>query len=172
MVLSTDFIDACLEADRLLDPEDFLLDDKENEKKLGVKLKVSRERAEKNQNQLLKGLSIYCAESIHGGFETFKTIIDANGGQCMLWRNRKNTINSSTRAGSEANADCEDSVIYLLSDKKQENQPLWDRFKEMAESNGKTPWIVSPDWLLESAMSQKLLPPQPYDNESERSKRA
>lgn len=171
MVLSTNFIDSCLEADELLDPEDFLLDDKENEKKIGFKLKVSRERARKNQNQLLKGISIYCAESIHGGFDTFKTIVDANGGQCMMWRNRKHAIVPSTRAGIEDDSD-EDNVVYLLSDNKRENQSLWERFKEMAQNSRKTPRLISPDWLLESAMSQELRDPEPYDNESSSGQRA
>jgi hypothetical protein len=166
MVLSTNFIDSCLEADKLLNPEDFLLDDKDNEKKLGVSLKLSRERAKENQNNLLQGLSIYCVESIHGGFETFKAIVEANGGRCMLWRNRKNTIIPSTRAESEASTDTDDSIAYLLSDTKKENKSLWGRFKEMAQNSRKTPCIISPDWLLESAMSQELLPTLPYNAES------
>lgn len=166
MVLSTDFIDSCLEADRLLDPRDFELDDKENEKRLGVSLKLSRDRAKKNQNRLLQGLSIYCTESIHGGFETFKTIVEANGGRCMLWRNRKNAIIPSTRAESEASTDTDDSIVYLLSDKKEGNQSLCDRFRDMAHKSRKTPRIIDPDWLIESAMSQKLLPTTTYDIES------
>jgi len=166
MVLSTDFIDACLEEDKLLDPRDFELDDKENEKRLGVSLKLSRSRAKKNQNRLLQGLSIYCAESIHGGFETFKAIVEANGGRCMPWRNRKSAIIPSTRAESDGSADSEDSVVYLLTDKKEGNKSLCARFRETALNSRKTPLIIDPDWVIESAMSQKLLPTAPYDVES------
>ncbi|KEF56218.1 uncharacterized protein A1O9_07799 [Exophiala aquamarina CBS 119918] len=165
MVLSTDFIDSCLKADRLLDPRGFELDDKQNEKRLGVSLKLSRDRAKKNQNRLLQGLSIYCAESIHGGFETFKAIVEANGGRCMLWRNRKSAMMPSTRAESEASTDTDDSVVYLLSD-KEGNKSLCDRFRDMALKSRKTPRIIDPDWLIESAMSQKLLPTATYDVES------
>jgi len=166
MVVTTDFIDACLEADELLDPEDFTLEDKENEKKLGISLKASRERAKKNHNRLLQGRSIYCIENIHGGFDNFKSIVEANGGRCMLWRNRKTTTMPSNRADSEASTDDDaENDVYLLSDERKDNKlvPLWSRFKEMAEQSRKVPRIVAADWLLETAMCQKLLPAKQYE---------
>lgn len=168
MVLSTSYIEACLEANELLDPGRFRLTDKESEKKLGVSLKLSRERAQKNRNQLLQGRTIYCMEDIRGGFDTFKTIVDANGGDCRLWRGRKGTTVPSKRADSEASTDIDaTNDVYLLSNDtdRKETTPLWTRFKEMAEGSRKIPRIVSADWLLETAMSQKLLPTQQYELE-------
>jgi len=169
MVLSTSYIDACLEANELLDPERFRLNDKENEKKLGVSLRLSRERAQKNHNQLLQGRTIYCMEDIRGGFDTFKTIVDANGGECRLWRGRKGTVVPSRRADSEASTDIDaNGDVYLLSNDndRKENKSLWSRFKEMVEGSRRVPRIVTADWLLETAMSQKLLPTQPYELET------
>ena len=153
-----------MKEDKLLDPEDFKLNDKQNEKKLGVSLERSRERAKENRNQLLQGLSIYCMENIPGGFDTFKTIVDANGGRCMLWRNRKGTTVPSGRSDSEVNTDTDtNNEVYLLSDERKENKSLWDHFKKMAEGSRKAPRIVTTDWLLETAMSQKLLPTKQYE---------
>ncbi|KIX04651.1 uncharacterized protein Z518_05521 [Rhinocladiella mackenziei CBS 650.93] len=164
LVISTNFIDACLDEDELLDPEDFKLEDKKNEEKLGFSLKLSRERAQKNHNQLLQGRSVYCMENIHGGFDTFRVIVEANGGRCMPWRNRKGTIVPSSRADGEVGTDIDiNNDVYLLSDDRKENRSLWVRFKEMVEGSRKQPRIVAADWLLETAMSQQLLPTKQYE---------
>ncbi len=164
MVISTDFIDACLKADELLDPAKFKLNDKQAEKKLGFSLKESWKRATNNKNQLLRGRCIYCMEDIKGGFETFKGIVEANGGRCMLWRNRKGTTVPSGRADSEATTDTDvHNDVYLVTDEGKEHQPLWSRFKEMAEGSRKVPRIVTADWLLETAMSQQVLPTKQYE---------
>lgn len=164
LVISTDFIDACLKGNKLLNAEDFKLQDKENEKRLGLSLRSSQERAKKNQNQLLQGRSIYCMENIRGGFETFKTIVEANGGRCMLWRNRRGQTVPSSRADSDASTDTDaNHDVYLVTDERKENKPMWSRFKEMAEGSRKVPRVVLTDWLLETAMSQQILPPQRYE---------
>ncbi len=163
-ILSTNFIDACLEEDELLDPEEFVLQDKANEKKLGFSLQLSKERAKENRNRLLIGRAVYCLENIRGGYEAFKSIVDANGGACMIWRNRKGTMVPSRRAESDSDTD-EDtqSDVYLLSGNEPVNETLWKRFRQMAEGSRKTPRIVRPDWLLESAMCQKVLPSTTFE---------
>ncbi|KIX94498.1 uncharacterized protein Z520_09884 [Fonsecaea multimorphosa CBS 102226] len=155
LVISTDFIDACLDEDKLLDPEKYKLHDKENEKRFQLSLDKSRQRAKKNANQLLQGRCIYCVENIPGGFDTFKAIVEANGGRCMLWKNRKGTIVPS---GRDDNHD-----VYLLSDNGKGNEGLCSRFKEMAEGSRKVPRIVRSDWLLETAMSQEIQPTKRYE---------
>ncbi len=164
LVISTDFIDACLEEDELVDHEAYVLKDTENEKKYEISLKDSRKRAQKNANQLLQGRCIYCMENIPGGFETFKSIVEANGGRCMLWKNRKGTTVPSGRAGSEESTDTDaNNDVYLLSDDSKGNQGLWSRFREMVEGSRKAPKIVKTDWILETAMCQQLRSTKPYE---------
>ena len=164
LVISTDFIDACLKEDDFVDPEDYVLKDTENEKKFQISLKDSRKRAQKNGNQLLQDRCIYCMENITGGFETFKAIVEANGGRCMLWKNRKGTTVPSRRAGSEDSTDADaNNDVYLLSDDSTGNQNLWSRFREMVEGSRKVPKIVKADWILETAMSQQLRATKPYE---------
>ncbi|RMZ83823.1 hypothetical protein DV737_g1435, partial [Chaetothyriales sp. CBS 132003] len=164
VVVSTAFIDACLEQDELVDAADFVLQDRENEKKLGFCLQQSRKRARENGNGLLRNRAIYCAENVAGGVATYESIIKANGGQCMTWRNRKGTMVPSRRADSEAES--EDggggNEVYLLSADEAGSEKLWDRFRQMVEHSRKTPRIVSTDWLIESALSQKILPADGY----------
>lgn len=164
LVISTEFIDACLEENELLEPEKYLLKDKENEKKFQFSLTDSHKLALKNANQLLHGRCIYCLENVTGGFDTFKAIVEANGGLCMLWKNRKGTTVPSGRAESEASTDTDtNNDVYLLSDDSKQNHGLWVRFREMVEGSRKVPRIVKTDWLLETAMSQQLRPTKHYE---------
>ena len=146
-------------------PDDFLLKDQTNEKRLGVSLAMSHSRAIENRNQLLQGRTIYCVEHIHGGFDTFRTIVEANGGQCLLYRGRPTNIIPSARAGSESSTTDEDGQheVCLISDQKEENRRHWTRFREMAEHSRKSPRIVSTEWLLETAMCQKVQPTGKYE---------
>ncbi|RMD40849.1 hypothetical protein DV735_g4261, partial [Chaetothyriales sp. CBS 134920] len=163
VVVSTAFIDACLAQDRLLDTADFVLQDKENEKKLGFSLKQSRKLAQENGNRLLRTRVIYCMENVAGGVEAYEAIIKANGGQCMTWRNRKGTMVPSRRADSDAESEDESQHdVYLLSADGAGNEKLWDRFRQMVEHSRRTPRIVTTDWLIESALSQKILPADEY----------
>ena len=53
--------------------------------------------------------------------------------------------------------------VYLLSTPDPENARLWAKFRTMAESSRKIPRIVRTDWLLESAMHQRMLPVEKYE---------
>jgi len=159
-IITTDFIDDCLEQDESFDPSKFALRDKSNEKKLGVSLALSRERAKENKNQLLQGRTVYCMENINGGFETYKSIVDANGGQCNQYKGRPGSRVPSRRADSEVSTteDDDQNEVYLISGPGKENFKYWVLFRQMVEGCRKEPKIVSPDWLLEIAMCQKILP--------------
>lgn len=165
VVISTDYIDACLERDDFLMADKFLLKDQVNEKKLGVSLAMSHNRATENRNQLLRGRTIYCVENIHGGFDTFKSIVEANGGQCLQYRGRHINMIPSTRAGSETSTTDEDvqHEVYLLSAPGHENHRVWSKFREMAEHSRKSPRIVTTEWLIETAMCQRIKPIVDYE---------
>ena len=159
VILSTDFVDDCLTKNELLDPDDYLLDDQDGEKKIGHTIADALDRAKNNKGRLLRGLFVYCTESIHGGFETYKAIVEANGGKCFLYhaRGKLETASRSTREGSPA--DLEDEVfdyIYLVSGHDQESAKLWSKFRQAAGDRGKTPRIVRGDWMLNLALSQRI----------------
>ena len=148
----------------MLDADNFELHDKANEKKLGFSLQLSRERAKENRNRLLDGRAVYCLENIHGGYEAYKSIVEANGGACMMWRNRKGTMVPSRRAESDPDSDDDaQNEVYLLSGTERVNETMWKRFRQMAEGSRKTPRIVKSDWLLETAMCQKILATTAYE---------
>jgi hypothetical protein len=159
-IITTDFIDRCLEDEALLDPDDFLLQDKENEKRFHISLARSQKRAKENGNKLFQGRTIYCMEHIHGGFETFKSIVEANGGRCHLFRGRPGTIVPSRRGDGDTEMlnDEGQEEAFLISGPEKDQARLWAKFSQMAEESRMTPRIVRSDWLLESAMAQQILP--------------
>lgn len=157
VIVQIDFITQCLKKNELLDVDDFLLNDKEAEKRFGISLDQANANAKTNKNKLLRGYHIYCIETIRGGFEAFKSIVDANGGDCNLFRGRVSY--QAPREESDDESDDEHQSnrkeIYLLSSAAAEHQKLWPRFRQLVQNMGKTPRIVRVDWLLDMAMSQE-----------------
>lgn len=105
-------------------------------------------------------------ENIHGGYETFRSIVEANGGQCNSYKGRSGTMVPSRRADSETSMTEDDSQneVYLVSgDDDKENEKVWTRFKAMAAGSRKIPRIVRADWLLETAMYQKMVPARDHE---------
>jgi hypothetical protein len=104
-------------------------------------------------------------ENVHGGFEVFKSIVVANGGQCNSYKGRHGMMVASKRAESEMSMTDNDGQndVYLLSAADPENAKTWAKFRAMAEGSRKVPRIVRTDWLLESAMCQKILPVSKYE---------
>ncbi|KAL4874345.1 BRCT domain-containing protein [Aspergillus karnatakaensis] len=165
VIVQVEFITQCLKKDELLDPKDFLLNDKEAEARFGFSLEQSNTNAKKNKNKLLQGYHIYCVETIRGGFDAFKSIVDANGGQCTLFRGRVSY--QSKREESEDESEHEEhssrGEVYLLSSVAPEHQKLWARFRQLVLNMGKTPRIVRVDWLLDMAMSQEPHAAEDYE---------
>ncbi|KAE8354069.1 hypothetical protein BDV28DRAFT_93452 [Aspergillus coremiiformis] len=165
MIINIDYITACLKKNELLDPSGFLLEDKAAEKRFGFSLEVSTSNAKKNMNNLLQGYQIYCVETIRGGFEAFKSIVDTNGGNCSLFRGR--VAYQTKREESDEDSAEEDNQnrkeVYLLSSVAPDHQRLWPRFRQMVQDTGKTPRIVRVDWLLDIAMSQALRAADGYE---------
>lgn len=159
IIVSTEFIDACLNRGELVDAEKYLLKDKAGEKKYGVTLTLSRERAQKNKTQLLAGRTIFCVRDIHGGLDTFRGIAAANGAQCNLYEGRPHNMVGSRRSGSEV-GEIDDEAqkdAILISSQSDQSIKLWRKFQQMAEGSRKTPRIVKADWLLETAIAQTVL---------------
>lgn len=152
VLLDTRFLSACLEKGEMLDPEDFPLIDDGAVKRHGLPPSLSqlRERAQGNGHRLLAPCNvIFVAEQIPGGWETYRTIIEANGGRCMLFRGRETTL------PVEGSAAGEESEVYLLSVAEQNQQPLWNKFRGMVQRADRVPRIVRTDWLTETVLSQE-----------------
>lgn len=169
VIISTDFVDGCLKQQELLNADDFKLVDKAAETKFRFSLTKATENAKKNKNKLLKGFRIYCVEDVRGGFDAFKSIVEINGGECLLFRGRLALTNPSRREESDGeDSEAEDDElgrhdVFLLSSAEPKHNRLWPRFRQVAGDIKRTPRIVTVDWLLDMAMSQELKDVKPYE---------
>lgn len=159
-LLSTSFVDDCLAQNALLPTEDYGLKDPDGEKRHEMSLIETVIRAKANKGRLLRQYSLYCTEHVHGGFDAYKSIVEVNGGRCLLYRARAGSVASSRIA--EANSALEElesqesDYIYLISGTTHKDARLWAKFRELAQASSKTPRIVKNDWILDVALTQEL----------------
>lgn len=151
-VVSDKYIEACIKAGKILDVDDFPLKDLENEKKHAVKLKDAITRAQANKGRLLNAIPIYCTTDIDNGFETYRDIAEVNGATFGVYKGRP-TIKPTKPEDDEG----EPEPVYLISSDKRSEQSLYGGFEEMARKGNMEPRIVKVEWLLDVAMSQKVL---------------
>ncbi|KAI4145150.1 MAG: hypothetical protein L6R39_003919 [Caloplaca ligustica] len=173
MVLSTSFVTDCLAKEERLDPEDYLLIDPAGEKRLGFNLAEAMSRAKSHRGRLLQGMpTIYCTEQVKGGFDTYKAIIESNGGKCLLYKARAGSATASKGLGQddEHGNITEDSpgYIYLLSGISPAEVVLWPKFRSMVQGVGRRPRIVEPEWMLDTALRQELRWNDQYELTEER----
>ncbi|KAF2428882.1 BRCT domain-containing protein [Tothia fuscella] len=156
-IVASSFLDYCLKHKEVPDPADHYLRDKLTEETLGITLKESLEQAKANSHHLLQNWQIFCTEDVTGGFETFKFIVEANGGTCMLYKGRT-AMNVTKRAfanddvAAESQGDDEGDTLYLISGGTAKEKELWPRFGEMAKKAKMVPVVVKTDWLLSVCM--------------------
>ncbi|KAK6223777.1 BRCA1 C Terminus domain-containing protein [Colletotrichum tabaci] len=153
-ILSSDFIDAALDTGEVPDPDEFLLKDKQNEKKFGVTIETAVSRARANLGKLLWTVPIYCTANICNGPDSYKAIAEANGAMFKLYRARSGTTIKPTTEEEDGGAPPE--PVYLLSSNSAEERSLWPKFEEMARKGHMDPRIVAADWLLDVAMTQQV----------------
>ncbi|GJC89719.1 BRCT-containing protein 1 [Colletotrichum liriopes] len=153
-ILSSNFIDAALDTGEVPDPDEFLLNDKENEKKFGVTIETAVSRARANLGKLLWTVPIYCTANICNGPDSYKAIAEANGAMFKLYRARSGTTIKPTTEEEDGGAPPE--PVYLLSSNSADERSLWPKFEEMARKGHMEPRIVAADWLLDVAMTQQV----------------
>ncbi|KHJ33684.1 putative brct domain-containing protein [Erysiphe necator] len=151
VVVSTDFLDACLESKDTPDVCDYLLNDLENEKRFGVKLKDALARARENKHNLLRNVPIYCTEVVPNTPETYKDIVEANGGTFGIFRGRQIIKKKNPKDDDEPA-----EPVYLISGTIKQEKNLWPKFAKMAREGNMIPRIVITEWLLDTAMAQEL----------------
>lgn len=153
MILSSSWIEKCLDSGKVPPPKEYLLKDKENEKKFGLKLQASVDKAAKNKGRLLWGVPIYCTAGIKNGTESYKAIADANGALFMVYAARSGTTIKPTKPEDDEGGP---EPVYLLSTATPEEKKLWPKFEAMARLGNMEPRVVASDWLLDVAMKQEV----------------
>ncbi len=129
-MISSKFLDDCLEKGELLPPKKYPLRDKMNEAKLGFSLQKSISRARANKGKLLWRMPIYCTDGIENGVSTFQQIALANGAIFMTYRARSGTTIKPTTPEEDEGADPE--PVYLVTGGLAAERNLWPKFEKMA----------------------------------------
>ncbi|KAF2018943.1 BRCT domain-containing protein [Aaosphaeria arxii CBS 175.79] len=160
-IVRTSYLDFVLTKNKLPPVEKHLLHDEEFEKEHGFRLDEAIERAKQNKKRLLRDWTIYVTDAVTGGAQTYRDIIAANGGKSNMWKGRANQINASKRTiqpvpgdVSQNQEEDEGDVIYLISEAKKSEFPLWEKFRDLAKKHDMVPRIVKTEWLLFVAMAQ------------------
>ncbi|KAI8965073.1 BRCT-containing protein [Daldinia sp. FL1419] len=152
-IVSSEWIEQCLDTKELLNPQEFILKDTENEKKFGIKLETSVQRARTNKGKLLWGIPIYCTATIKNGPQGYQAIAEANGALFMVYGMRSgSTIKPTAPEEDDGGPD----PVYLLSNTSPEEKKLWKKFEDMAKKGNMEPRIVAADWLLDVVMNQEV----------------
>jgi hypothetical protein len=152
-VISTDFIDTCVKHKKGDFPnvEDFLLKDTAKEKEFGVKLKDVVARAKANKRCLLRRVPIYVTKDIPNGTDTYKEIIEANGGTFGIYTGKVPAIKKVNPEDDDGPAE----PVYLISGLKPDEKKLWSKFMTEGKDGNMIPRIVDTEWLLDVALSQQ-----------------
>ena len=150
IVISTSWVEACLNEDRIVETDKYLLTDPEGEARLNMDLQQSLYRAAKLKGKLLHRYAIYCVPDVRGGFETCSHIVKINGGVCINYKSAK-------RGANIPDGKPQGGKLVLLSGEVPSDQKLWKPFVKLAKELGAEPLIYSTDWLLDSAMNQRLI---------------
>ena len=160
-LVATSYLDYVLKHNKLPPPEKHPLIDREFEKVHGFRIEESLSRARQNNRRLLKNWVIFCTDGVNGGWETFRDIIEANGGSCQLYKGRASVtvshrIINAVEDGevSQNQEEDEPDVLYLISEPKKDEVPLWKKFRDLAKTHNMVPRIVKTEWLLFVAMAQ------------------
>ncbi|OTB09609.1 hypothetical protein M426DRAFT_18242 [Hypoxylon sp. CI-4A] len=158
-IVSSKWIEDCLDQKKFLEPEDYILKDVENEKKFHIKLTDSVSRARANKGKLLWHIPIYCTATIKNGPEGYKAIAEANGAHFTTYNARSGTtIKPTDPEEDESGPD----PVYLLSNSSPEEKKLWKKFEDMAKKGNMEPRIVAADWLLDVVMNQEVFFDEKY----------
>jgi hypothetical protein len=160
VVISTHWVDACLDKGRFLPTEDFLLNDTEGEARLGLRLADALKRAKKNNRHLLAYETIYCTPNV---YDIYRAIIEANGGHCLIFRGSSrggaglNASKANGTAGTDDESDGrENDDMVLVSGETTMDKSLWTSFEKMAASKGRGARVIRTEWLLDVIMKQEL----------------
>jgi hypothetical protein len=176
-LVSTTYLDYALKNNKLPPAEKHPLEARDFEETNYFRLSEAVERAKQNKHRLLRGWTIFCSEKVSGGFDTYKDIIEANGGKCSQWKGRTTTVTASKRKldksdkeVSQNQVEDEGDVLYLISDPDKKEFGNWTKFRELAKKHDMIPRIVKTEWLLSVAMAQYVHWDQAWELDEEKVK--
>ncbi|QIX02079.1 hypothetical protein AMS68_007596 [Peltaster fructicola] len=164
LVVNSAYLDTALDKGELMTTPPALTD-KAAERLYDFKLSEALGRAKVNDHKLFRGWDIFVSDHLVGGFDTYKEIISANGGNALAFRGGrrgmtlKRRIADDPEAGQESQnqgGDDELNYAYLVAGDSEEEKALWQQFQELSTKQNLQARVVKADWLLLAALTQQI----------------
>jgi hypothetical protein len=155
-------VEDCLEKDRLLgtslltpmlilDTNEYLLRDRENEKKYSTTLEQTVAKARENCRQLFKNYQIYISTHVPANSALVR-IVEANGGEC---RTVPHTIKGRARVlRTDYLKSVENQVLVCTAE--NEDRTLIGKFKEEIAEGELKGALYTSEWIMKSVLRQEV----------------
>lgn len=151
-VLSSAFIADCVAREKLLDRGAYALVDREGEEQFlkGETLEAVLRRAAQKEHGLLHERTVYCAEGVRGGVETYREIVKAAGGSWGGIPGEGGAVEDGVVEKGEGKG----KVSYLLVGVGGTASGAREEFERVMGRRGRLR-VVETDWLLDLIMRQE-----------------
>jgi hypothetical protein len=135
----------------ILDPQKYLLRDRENEKKWGISLEQTVAKARANNRKLLKDYQVYIS-TLASGHDALLRILEINGADARII---SNTIKGRAKI---LRLDYLRSVgnRVLICTATSEDKVLRDKFREELKDAGLRGEVYSIEWIMMSVLRQEV----------------
>jgi hypothetical protein len=161
VVVSLDWVEDCLAQETLLGksllfdltlaPEDYLLQDRSNEEKYGMRLEQSIIKARKNNRKLFKDYQIYISTAAKGHV-AIQHIVEVNGGEARIVSHNLKQRGKILR--SDHLKPAENKV--LICTREKDDKDLRAKFKEETMAEGYSCLIFSSEWIMRCVLRQEI----------------
>jgi hypothetical protein len=133
------------------DPQNYLLHDKEAEKKWNTTLVQTVIRARANNRQLFKDYQVYLSNSVHG-HQALLGILETNGAEVRVVSNSIKGRAKVLRTDYLKTAEKQVLVCRASSDDKV----LRDKFREEVKEGGLNWGLYTSEWIMISVLRQEI----------------
>ncbi|KAK9450482.1 uncharacterized protein V1518DRAFT_454948 [Limtongia smithiae] len=148
IILSADYIQACLSENARLSPDKFALEDKDGEEKNKCDLATTLARAKTlhaaGKRGVFDGMIFNVVAGVKGGVDTIRHIITANGGACVAIR--------SARAKKYGIAERYPMILIA----SLEHKDFVVNFAAHAQRDGRDFYAFSTEWILTGVLRMQV----------------
>jgi hypothetical protein len=135
----------------MLDTKDYLLRDRENEKKYATTLEQTVKRARENRGELFKNYQVYISTNVTS-HPALVRIVEANGGEC---RTVSYTIKGRARVLRSDYLKSVENQVLVCTD-SNEDKILRGKFKEEIAEGELKGALYSSEWIMNSVLKQEV----------------
>jgi hypothetical protein len=133
------------------DPQQYLLRDKDNEKKWNMTLEQSVVKARTNNRQLFKDYQVYISTHVRGN-QALLQILETHGAEARI------VTNAIKGRAKVLRTDCLKTAEnqILVCTPSADDKALRDKFREEVKETGLEAGLYSSEWIMISVLRQEI----------------